>query len=101
MAVRVPSQEWKEIPLENEQERFARIVQRIVNRVNLTAERAKDKPRRGFQAKIHAGVMGEFKVLPNVPEEAKFGVFAKPAVYPTFVRFSNRRPAFILSLARP
>jgi Catalase len=89
MAIRVPSQEWKETPLENEEEQFARIVQRIVNRVNEKAERAKDKPRRGFHAKIHAGVMGEFKVLPDVPEAAKFGVFAKPAVYPTFVRFSN------------
>lgn len=89
MAVRAPSQDWKEIPLENEEEQFARIVQRIVDRVNKTAKRANDTPRRGFHAKIHAGVMGEFKVLPDVPEAVKFGVFAKPAVYPTFARFSN------------
>ena len=89
MVTRDPSQEWKEIPLEKEEEQFARIVQRIANRVNETAERANDKARRAFHAKIHAGVMGEFKVLPDVPEAAKFGVFAKPAVYPAFVRFSN------------
>ena len=29
MAVRVPNQEWKEILLENEQERFARIVRDV------------------------------------------------------------------------
>jgi hypothetical protein len=84
-----PSQEWKEVPLENEEEQFARIVQRIADRVTETAERAKDKPRRGFHAKIHAGVMGELKVLSDVPDAAKFGVLAKPAIYPVFVRFSN------------
>jgi hypothetical protein len=91
MAIREPSQEWKsaEVPLENEEEQFARIVQRVADRVNEKAESAKDKPRRGFHAKIHAGVMGELKVLPDVPEAAKFGVFGKPAIYPAFVRFSN------------
>ena len=60
-----PSQEWKsaEVSLENEEEQFAKILQRIADRVNETAEKAKDKPRRGFHAKIHAGVMGEFDML--------------------------------------
>src|SRR5215210_6056648 len=89
MAVRAPSQEWNEVSLEDEAEQFARIVQRIADRVKETADRAKDRPRRGFHAKIHAGVMGEFKVLSDVPEAAKFGVFGKPAIYPAFVRFSN------------
>ncbi|MFO0953172.1 MAG: hypothetical protein U0835_18860 [Isosphaeraceae bacterium] len=91
MANPLPSRDWRsaEFPLPNEEEQFARIVERVAARVNETAARANDKPRRGFHAKIHAGVMGEFTVLSDVPEAARYGVFAQPAVYPTFVRFSN------------
>jgi hypothetical protein len=39
--------------------------------------------------KIHAGLMAEFQVLPDVPEYARIGVFSEPRVFPTVVRFSN------------
>ena len=39
--------------------------------------------------KIHAGVIAEFQVLPDLPEHARFGVFREPRVFPALVRFSN------------
>lgn len=84
-----PSTEWNEVPLEDEAKQFARLVEKVAKRISDTADHADDKvKRRGFHAKIHAGVMGEFKVLQS-PVAAKFGLFAQPAVYPAFVRFSN------------
>lgn len=90
MAKNTPSTEWEEVPLENEEGQFAALVEKVAKRINDTADHSKDKvKRRGFHAKIHAGVMGEFRVLPSPVAAAKFGLFARPALYPAFVRFSN------------
>jgi hypothetical protein len=85
-----PSTEWKEVPLEDEEKQFASLVEKVAKRISDIAHHSDDKvKRRGFHAKIHAGVMGEFQVLPSPVAAAKFGLFAQPAVYPAFVRFSN------------
>jgi hypothetical protein len=39
--------------------------------------------------KLHAGLMAEFQVLPDLPEHARFGVFTEPRVFPAVVRFST------------
>jgi hypothetical protein len=39
--------------------------------------------------KLHAGLMAEFQVLPDLAEHARFGVFSEPRVFPAVVRFSN------------
>src|SRR4029079_10724455 len=48
--------------------------------------------RRGFHAKLHAGLVAEFQVLADLPAEARFGVFREPRVFPALVRFSNGEP---------
>lgn len=90
------SKDWKEVPLvdpkdktTSEEDLFDQLAEKVVSRIN---HHAQEKPLRGFHAKIHAGVMAEFKVLtdrPDVPGAARFGVFAQPGVYPALVRFSN------------
>ncbi|MBL8829571.1 MAG: hypothetical protein JNM18_21510 [Planctomycetaceae bacterium] len=93
-----PSQAWKndtrrlidpKNPDKSEEAIFDELVQRVVARIEKHKPQNSNETLRGFHAKIHAGVMGEFKVLDNLPDAAKFGVFAQPAVYPAFVRFSN------------
>ena len=49
----------------------------------------KNGPLRGFHAKIHAGFTAEFQVLADLPEHARYGVFAAPRTFPAVVRFSN------------
>ncbi len=45
--------------------------------------------RRDAHPKHHGCVRGTFTVLEDIPEEAKFGVFAKSASWPIWARFSN------------
>ena len=51
--------------------------------------RTEKGPFRGFHAKIHAGLIAEFQVLADLPEHARYGVFAAPRTFPALVRFSN------------
>jgi hypothetical protein len=49
--------------------------------------------RRGFHAKGHACVQGQFKVDPNIPAEFQRGMFSFPGhSYRAWVRFSNGNP---------
>jgi hypothetical protein len=85
-----PSTTWKEElePGELELfERFARDV--VVPRQREIAQRTDGRARRGLHMKLHAGLMAEFEVLPDLPEYARFGVFSEPRVFPALVRFSN------------
>jgi hypothetical protein len=45
--------------------------------------------KRDQHTKDHGCVRGEFTVEPNLPEEARFGVFKDPRTYPVWIRFSN------------
>ena len=45
--------------------------------------------KRDQHTKDHGCVRGEFTVEPNLPEEARFGVFKEPRTYPVWIRFSN------------
>lgn len=45
--------------------------------------------KRDQHTKDHGCVRGEFTVDPNLPEEARFGVFKEPRTYPVWIRFSN------------
>ncbi|MGQ0587808.1 MAG: catalase [Gammaproteobacteria bacterium] len=44
---------------------------------------------RALHAKNHQGFRATFTVLPDLPEYARVGLFAGPATYTTYVRFSN------------
>jgi hypothetical protein len=44
---------------------------------------------RALHPKGHLGLKAEFTVLPDLPDYAKVGIFAQPATYQAYVRFSN------------
>jgi hypothetical protein len=45
--------------------------------------------RRGQHPKPHGCVMATFEVLGDIPDHYRVGLFAKPATYAAFIRFSN------------
>jgi hypothetical protein len=47
---------------------------------------------RDAHPKQHGTVAAQFKVEPDLPPELKVGVFAEPATYDAFVRFSSANP---------
>ena len=46
---------------------------------------------RGQHPKQHGCVQARFEVLADLPDELKVGLFAKPATYTAYIRFSNSR----------
>jgi hypothetical protein len=48
--------------------------------------------RRDAHPKLHGLVEGRFTVSPNVPSELRHGLFAAPATFPAWIRFSNGAP---------
>ena len=53
------------------------------------AAKKRNETLRGLHAKNHAGARATFTVLPDLPDYARVGMFAKPATYQAWVRFSN------------
>jgi hypothetical protein len=47
---------------------------------------------RMFHPKLHGCVKAELKVNADLPEELRQGLFAEPATYPVWLRFSNAPP---------
>src|SRR6185369_15410404 len=82
-----PSTAWKEKTLRGEPKLFHDFARDIVAYQKKDA--GKFGPFRGFHAKIHAGLIAEFRVRPDLPEPARHGVFAEPRTFPAVVRFSN------------
>jgi Catalase len=88
-----PSTAWREVIADGEQklfEDFANCV--IAAQQKEVAEQSNGTLSRGFHAKLHAGVVGEFQVLNDLPDYARFGVFTEARVFPAVVRFSNGTP---------
>src|SRR5438876_2998441 len=78
-----PSTAWREIIQPGEHELFERFAREIVAYQKEDARSTKDgKPLRGFHAKIHAGLIGEFRVLGNLPDHARQGAFRTAKVFP-------------------
>lgn len=85
-----PNTTWKEQlePGEHDLfERFARNV--LMPRQREVSQGTDGRVRRALHMKLHAGLMAEFQVLPDLPEHARFGVFREQRVFPAVVRFSN------------
>jgi hypothetical protein len=87
-----PSTAWKEVVEPDEQELFERFARDIADEQKKVAKDTSGPLRRGFHAKLHAGLMAEFQVLSDLPAYARFGVFREPRVFPAAVRFSNGKP---------
>lgn len=82
-----PATDWKEVVPQDESARFERYAEEI--REMQRRRRADGKVSRGLHAKGQAGVEGQLEVLADLPEHARIGLFAKPAQYKCYVRFSN------------
>jgi prostaglandin-endoperoxide synthase 2 len=78
---------WERIPGE-EPEAIASITRLAEQRVRSNA--SDDPPaRRDAHSKMHGCVQSEFRVLEDFPAAYKKGLFATPATYQAWVRFSN------------
>ena len=87
-----PSTTWKEVVAPDEAEKFAGFAREINAQQQQVAHDTGVAPRRGFHMKIHAGVRASFRVLPDLPEAARAGVFREARTFPAVVRFSNGSP---------
>ena len=82
-----PATDWKEVVTPGEEERFERYAKELRA---IQHRRAHGGPAsRALHAKANLGVEAELTVLPDLPEHAAMGLFATPATYRAYVRFSN------------
>ncbi len=82
----MPSTQWREVIEPGEQERHERQAQKLRQ---LQQMRADASTHRALHAK-HAGcVRAQLHVLDDLPDHARVGVFAEPAVFEAYARFSN------------
>ena len=84
-----PNTDWKEQLEPGEHELFERFARNVIVPRQKEVSQKPQTSERGLHMKLHAGLMAEFQVLPDLPEHARFGVFSEPRVFPAVVRFSN------------
>jgi hypothetical protein len=82
-----PSTDWTETVDAGEAARFERYAEQL-HALQLAGARG-GRPGRALHAKGQLGLEGTFEVLPDLPEHARVALFARPATYRTYVRFSN------------
>jgi hypothetical protein len=87
MSVLPPSTTWQEVIAADEAERFLHYALQLQQMQRARAQSG--RIRRALHAKQLLGARAEFKVLPELPEYARVGLFAAPTTYPAWVRFSN------------
>lgn len=85
-----PSTSWKEQIEPGEHDLFERFARNVLLARQTEISQQTNKPvQRALHMKLHAGLIGEFQVLPDLPEHARFGIFGEPRLFPALVRFSN------------
>ena len=62
-----------------------------ITRLQLAMMKGTGTGQRGQHFKQHGCVKAQFEVLADIPDKLKVGLFAKPASYTAYVRFSNGR----------
>ena len=82
-----PSTDWKETIKPGEAERLERYAQTL--HAVQTQRDSLGTKRRALHPKAHLGLKAEFTTLADIPDYAKVGLFAKPATYKAYARFSN------------
>lgn len=82
-----PSTDWKEVVPPGEEARFEGYAAQLAELQTLNARGG--AKRRALHAKGHGGFVARLEVLPDLPEPARHGLFARPATYDALVRFSN------------
>lgn len=86
-----PATDWKEVIPADEAARFEGYAQELAGMQRARAA-AGPVTARALHAKGVAGVEARFTVLPDLPELLRVGLFATPATYPSYVRYSNGSP---------
>ena len=82
-----PSPHWQEQVMPDEEERFARYAQGFVELQQKNAK--KYGTGRALHRKQILALHGTFEVKDNLPSHARYGLFAKPGVYKSWIRLSN------------
>ena len=80
----------EERPMPDEEKYLDSIVSSFTNQMNLLWKPGAFE--RGGNTKTHGIVRGEFIVHDGLPEKFRRGIFAQPATYPAWVRFSGPGP---------
>jgi len=83
----IPSTEWKESIGADEEARYEAYAARLRDLQRAAAPRT-GTANRALHAK-GTGALAELTVLSNLPEHARAGLFATPATYRAYVRYSN------------
>lgn len=89
----MPSTQWREVVAGDEDARFARHAEalRAIQRTSAGSARAGETSR-ALHAKGHVGVRATVEVFGDLPDPARHGLFASPATYEGWARFSNGSP---------
>ena len=82
-----PTTSWSEIIRSGEEAELIALAERLAA---LQRGRARGRaPDRGLHAKGNAVALAELETLPDLPPHASVGIFASPAKYRAYVRYSN------------
>ena len=85
----VPSTQWTEAISPDEAALFQHALDTIEAAQKKAAADTGGPIARGFHTKPHGAMLAEFRVLEDLPEFAKYGIFKQPGTYPVWIRFSN------------
>jgi hypothetical protein len=83
-----PSTEWKERVVAGEEAKYEAYAERL-RALQRAAAQGTGSASRALHAKGNCGALAELTVLPDLPEYARAGLFANPATYRAYVRYSN------------
>jgi hypothetical protein len=90
------SADWHEAIPDDEAEQFRAYIDRMNRYQQGFASHGDGQVHRGFHVKSHAGLRAEFRVLDDIPADAKHGVFKEARTFSAWVRLTNG-----FSAARP
>jgi hypothetical protein len=79
----------KEYPLPDEPAQIAEILQLFTAMTERKYPPGVRPMRRDAHTKTHGCLKAEFTVLPDIPEQARVGLFRTPATYQAWIRYSN------------
>ena len=82
-----PSKDWKEIVAPDEETRFARFAEQLVELQRMHA--GNGSVGRALHNKLDGGFEARLEILGDLPESARHGLFAIPKTYDALVRYSN------------
>jgi hypothetical protein len=84
----MPAADWKETIPAGEEAKHQSYAEKL-RALQRASAKTTGATSRALHAKGTCGIEGEFTVLADLPEHARAGLFANPATYRAYVRFSN------------